>query len=396
MHITWKRLRLVCRDNQGPCTTKQISTADRTVMGRAGEVTFDRVELAEETAESLLDRFCKTRLLWLRLDESTSHGTDALLGLLRAVARGGEPATREWSVENAARAKGLDDALEVIEKLTRRLQGKTVDMPSQFYCSTVLGSEVAAKVLKEAVSEPGFLGRSLPQGGCIWIFMGLNDTGTAKQNNKRPAETNEADDGENLAGRPEHTDSVACSGTYHHQISGEKIWYLRPCVDASAWKDSPAPLLPSGRRRLRLHCEENDLLLIDTRAWWHETALPRGSQPSVSYAREFFLPDEHGGEENAAAAAERADRFTNVDAMYAERPIAAGDIVVTELDDPTCEAGRSDDPNCVLCDVEVETKRGEVRSVMGIVAVRDIPAGDFITIAPSDSEEDEDDEDDEG
>ena len=185
-------------------------------MGRAGEVTFDRVELAEETAESLLDRFCKTRLLWLRLDESTSHGTDALLGLLRAVACAGEPVTREWSVENAARAP-RDNALEVIEKLTRRLQGKTVDMPSQFYCSTVLGSEVAAKVLKEtaptAVSEPGFLRRSLPQGGCIWIFMGLNDTGTAKKNNKRPAETNEADDGENLAGRPEHTDSVACCGT---------------------------------------------------------------------------------------------------------------------------------------------------------------------------------------
>jgi len=36
-----------------------------------------------------------------------------------------------------------------------------------------------------------------------------------------------------------------------------------------------------------------------------------------------------------------------------------------------------------------------VRSVMGIVAVRDIPAGDFITIAPSDSEEDGGDEDDE-
>ena len=67
MHITWKR---------GVVTTRALAlqtnlTADRTVMGRAGEVTFDRVELAEETAESLLDRFCKTRLLWLRLDEST-------------------------------------------------------------------------------------------------------------------------------------------------------------------------------------------------------------------------------------------------------------------------------------------------------------------------------------
>ena len=46
--------------------------------------------------------------------------------------------------------QGLDDALEVIEKLTRRLQGKTVDMPSQTYCSTVLGSEVAAKAEREA------------------------------------------------------------------------------------------------------------------------------------------------------------------------------------------------------------------------------------------------------
>jgi hypothetical protein len=135
-----------------------------------------------------------------------------------------------------------------------------------------------------------------------------------------------------------------------------------------------------------MHCEENDFLLIDTRAWWHETALPRGSQPSVSCAREFFLPSEHGGEENAAAAAERADRFTNVDAMYAEKPIAAGDIVVTELDDPTCEAGRSEDPNCMLCEVEVDA----MERVMGIVAMRDIPTGDFITIAPSDSEDESD------
>ena len=357
-------------------------------MGRAGKVTFDRVQLAGETAESLLGRFRKTRLLWLRLDESTSHGTDALLGLLSAMARGGESSAAEWTCENAAGSDGLDDALAVIEKLTRRLQGATVDIPSQFYCSTVLGSEAAAKVLKEAapISEPSFLGcgKSLPQSAQLWVFMGLNDTSTKR--NRRPASTSDSVDGENLAGRPEHTDSVACSGTYHHQVSGGKIWYVRPCVDSEAWKDSPAPQLPKGRKRLRMHCEENDFLLIDTRAWWHETALPRGSQPSVSCAREFFLPSEHGGEENAAAAAERADRFTNVDAMYAEKPIAAGDIVVTELDDPTCEAGRSEDPNCMLCEVEVDA----MERVMGIVAMRDIPTGDFITIAPSDSEDESD------
>ena len=54
------------------------------------------------------------------------------------------------------------------------------------------------------------------------------------------------------------------------------------------------------RRRLRVEVREGDLLLLDTSAWWHETALPPsgggGGALSVSYAREFFLHDEHGGE----------------------------------------------------------------------------------------------------
>jgi hypothetical protein len=117
---------------------------------------------------------------------------------------------------------------------------------------------------------------------------------------------------------------------------------------------------------------------------------------SVSYAREFFLPEEFEDAPAAAAAAGR-DECTNVSSMYAERRIRSGDVVATELDDPSCEAGRSENPNCALCEVDVEVvgnrngkrKRGKraSRTVMGVVALRDIPAGEFITVAPSDEDE---------
>jgi len=90
-----------------------------------------------------------------------------------------------------------------------------------------------------------------------------------------------------------------------------KVWYVRPLDGASAWGGEDPPEVacyPGGdggarvvedtvggerRRRLRIEVEEGDLLLVDTSAWWHETALPQ-QKLSVSYAREFFLHSEHG------------------------------------------------------------------------------------------------------
>lgn len=152
----------------------------------------------------------------------------------------------------------------------------------------------------------------------------------------------------------------------------------------------------SRRRRLRVPVQEGDLLLVDTSAWWHETALPPAPADacavSASYAREFFLHDEHGDEEDARAAAERADGFTNVTGLYAPRAVKAGEVVVTEEECHDCEAGRSEEPNCELVEVEVEGKKGKkgrllIRTVMALAAVRDIAAGEFITIAPSDDED---------
>ena len=51
-------------------------------------------------------------------------------------------------------------------------------------------------------------------GPCLWLFFGKNYAGE--------------DASPTLPGRPEHTDSVTHDGTWHYQLSGTKIWRLRP------------------------------------------------------------------------------------------------------------------------------------------------------------------------
>jgi len=226
----------------------------------------------------------------------------------------------------------------------------------------------------------------------VWLFVGSNTIAASRLDHHHPPASKKAKgadaDAGYVAGRSEHTDHVACSGTWHYQVSGSKVWYLRPLDGADAWRsrrargddgggsgsgsgggdkhsggehndgcDTPPPELgcrsggaggasivedgsgddeeesggepkgvtrgtrmgtgklvrerQKGRRRLRIEVQEGDLLLVDTGAWWHETALPPGAL-SASYAREFFLHSEHGGEGGARAAAESAADFTNV------------------------------------------------------------------------------------
>ena len=50
----------------------------------------------------------------------------------------------------------------------------------------------------------------------IWLFIGQN----------LPIKRNI-----NLQGRVEHTDSTQHAGTWHYQVHGKKIWYIRPLND---------------------------------------------------------------------------------------------------------------------------------------------------------------------
>ena len=103
---------------------------------------------------------------------------------------------------------------------------------------------------------------------------------------------------EPLPGRPEHTDAVEHDGTWHLQCAGRKVWHLRP-TDAlvARWRgggggDSGGGGGGTRRRRrggggggggggddgralgARVETEAGDVLVVNTRLWWHRTEIP--------------------------------------------------------------------------------------------------------------------------
>jgi len=227
-----------------------------------------------------------------------------------------------------------------------------------------------------------------------------------------------------LKGRPEHTDSVSHDGTWHLQSKGSKVWTVRP-VESAEWRNLPlgqAPVItPSASSdrmnkehlidtsdshpRLSIKCEEGDLLIVNTRAWWHQTTLPpSGSRGvSLSYARDFYCPYLSSSDSSASTSTQNVKRsrpskedinkrgegegeseFTNVDGVYAARFVKAGDIVLHESELPDCSLPRCFSPNCEVVELEDET--------MALVALQDIQPGQFLSVADSDEEESDDDE----
>ena len=395
---------------------------------------FERLDLDPSKVDELTTLYRRWRLLWLRPRDAdgVASGVDALRRVARAVADDGAD---EFSVENAGDAARdpAQDALApsaVFGSLARCADAATANtarLPAHFYVSTVLGGDAAARVLAEApISEPSFLPRDAAHGTPAWLFVGSNspsDSAAAPSRKRKTAANSDAAPASDpprgsrsaLAGRTEHTDHVTCSGTWHHQLSGRKTWYLRPFDRASAWRGDPPPDVGTARRqawlefsssgeddrgprrRLVIETQEGDVLAVDTGAWWHETALPSSPSMSASLAREFFLAEEHGGKAGAEAAARRAEAFTNVDGLYAKRFVAAGEIVCTQEDfeDGGPNVGRSGNPNCAVAEIDDEDEDEEGGGTMVLVALRDVAAGEFLTVEPSDEDDDEEDDEDE-
>lgn len=227
---------------------------------------------------------------------------------------------------------------------------------------------------------------------CVWIFFGRN----LKSDSKIDAEENDSSPSD-LQGRPEHTDSISHDGTWHFQLSGTKRWLLRPTRKLmDSWKDNGQDdILERWKSsnndktqplRLLVECQEGDIILVNTRLWFHQTILPPQDTPSVSYARDFWT----SLKTDDAAASIRDDptsNMTNIDGLYATEDIEAGVVIFREEDMPDCELHRSkDNPNCQV--VELDDGTGAV------VSCRPIAAGDFFCVA--ESSDDDDDSDDNG
>jgi hypothetical protein len=268
----------------------------------------------------------------------------------------------------------------------------------------------------------------------VWVFVGHNGKTSALST---------------LRGRPEHVDSVDHDGTWHYQSQGTKVWYIRPAetpewgdtvlsvtstpdssVPAKKQKGGEAGLLKEfadGLPRLKIVVEQEDVLIINTRVWWHQTRIPPTGKKdfSISYAIDFYcadlqlpgkataVPAKEGSKKKASercampetkesssadneGASEQDDGdddstaqpYTNMDGLYASKPLKPGEVVFYESELPDCALPRSDDPNCEI--VWLEDGSG------ALVAAKDLQVGDWLTVAPSDSEDGSDGSDEEG
>lgn len=209
-----------------------------------------------------------------------------------------------------------------------------------------------------------------------------------------------------VPGRAEHTDAVEHDGTWHLQVCGSKVWYLRPTETLLAsWRGDSGSGGTVGAaasaKGVRVVVEAGDVLVVNTRLWWHRTEIPdtrtAADGLSVSLARDIFLGKAASGEgvgggdddDGLTASQSSTQLVNNFEGLYAADAIKEGTVVLTEDEMPECELPRvADNPSLGL------TNLPDGR--MALVAVRDIAAGENFSLAPSDSENDSDDDEVEG
>jgi hypothetical protein len=240
---------------------------------------------------------------------------------------------------------------------------------------------------------PPFMLHGATQSAPTWLFLGVNESE------------------EDLEGRPEHTDVVGHSGTWHYQLAGVKRWCIRPDEENEGWKGGAGPPQltesKSAKRRrgkgdplrLCIECGPGDVLVINTKLWRHHTQIPPTSTSqfglSLSLAKDFHIQGEKKKkkeeEEEGAEAKAEAEEYTNIEGIYATNDVKKGEIVLRESELPDCSLPRSLNANCEVALVEDAFGNEEYC----LIARSRIRKGDFLAVLPSDDEEDEEEEEEE-
>jgi hypothetical protein len=383
-----------------------------------------RHSLSDLTTQDILSLYERDQMLWLRLDGAALNKcAEFNLAMLHALFRE-HPAffSKRFSIENPGTFERATISAQTVYGDTAKLLNQ-----GTFYCSSILkdNKENGMSAFLETVpfAEPPFLqclSDPATHDAGVWLFIGHNASSHTP-----------------LEGRPEHTDKVPHSGTWHVQLSGYKTWFLRPREAAPEWQGHPPVLAnkpgvetsANGLLRAEIPCERGDVLLVNTRVWWHHTQLPPSpshSDPttdsplSISYARDFFLTgdiysqpiaDTHADRLEALAPLkqnlthseglqqessgteeeddESEDEMTNEDGLdprfVAARFIPSGELALGESDglaELVDRLPRALDPTCELCAAEID---GEEQ--LALLALRDIEVGEPLCIAPDEGEE---------
>jgi hypothetical protein len=280
-------------------------------------------------------------------------------------ARLGDDDKASWCVENNGSAASKSDGGPApIDFLSAKKKSKA---KNRAYCSFLVQKDKTAyESTLQTLPFATFPNVSWMYEPAIWFFFGRNPRGSLP-----------------LEGRAEHTDSVSHDGTWHYQLSGRKKWYLRPTT--KLLKELPE----INGAVIQLECNEGDVLLVNTRLWFHRTEIPPQDTPSVSYARDFRICTVQMCIPCPPSKPTATDAImTNVDGLYATEDITAGCVIFTEDDMPDCALHRSSvNPNCELVALDESGREA-------IVSLRDIKSGEFFCIAESSSDESSEDEED--
>ena len=295
------------------------------------------------STEALLRHYKRSKVLWLGDVVSSTDFVATIQGLAKEYPDAFE---RDFCVES-----GTNFAPSTVFTVSNR---------TTYYGSCILQKSAGATAFLQAapLRRPWFLETTHHDPSC-WLFWGRNS-----QNRPVP-------------GRPEHVDEVSHDGTWHLQISGAKTWTIRPRPE---WRGPKirgpnARRLKSGAPCFRLHVQQGDLLLINTRLWLHRTELPPGPL-SISYARDFRWK---------VASRSSSDDKTNQEVdldprFFARAFIPRGTLALATRDMPDVDAiPRSRTPSCVVTTSP---------SGLALRASRDLVTGEPLTLPCDDDDDD--------
>ena len=227
--------------------------------------------------------------------------------------------------------------------------------------ATTSGSE---EVNDDQVAHPG-----ITTTNPYWIFVGRNTTFSDRSN-------------ENMKGRSEHTDNIQHDGTFHYQLAGTKLWKIRPTEELVKQMQKKTQIAggnstaSSFKPSYSLLQHPGDIIVINTRLWWHHTELPPQNDNtgvSVSYARDIYLDG------NTPPTDLPEESMSNKEGAWAMGFIEKGTLMYT--DDPSLpmmqRTTNKSEANCTL--VELDESDGH-DTKWALEALRDIQESEFFVL----------------
>lgn len=260
-----------------------------------------------------------------------------------------------WCIETAS-----DAEKSISPKIFLQSLGST---KTRAYCSFLIQNDkqvLEDTLMRLPVQTLEFVS-NIKHETALWIFFGRNP----------PTDLSAVGD---LDGRPEHTDSVSHDGTWHYQLSGEKIWALRPSAEMKKHLRRHFSGDSDGDLCMNLRVKKGDMLVINTRLWIHRTMIPLQKHPSVSYARDFYFSAESANLPRSEV------NMMNLDGLYAVMDIDADTIIFRESEMPSCALHRASADACNCRVVELDD------GTCAVVSIRCIKAGEFFCVPETDDE----------